>query len=514
MNAIARWTLVSALCLAAAGATVHAAETTVTEQQIDEMLAAVAAYETGMSRAPLIAVDTLVRESRDNPETRRLIESRLAALLATDATLDAKDFACRQLWFLGTAASVPAVAALLADDATVDMACYALGSNPAPEAGAALRAALDTVTARSLIAVVNLLGERRDALAAPWLLARANDPDPALADAVWTALAKLGDDAAAAAIAQARATDDPARREAATDAYLRCAAERVRRGDTAGALPMFRALSDESEPAPIRARALAGLARLDAEDAAGRLPGLLAHSDARIRRAAQKALRATDDPALITRLALALPQEPVPAREEALTALGDMIDFSGARVSRLIEGETLEGWEGAAEWFRVEDGAVVAGRLDRDIPQNEFLCTVREFGDFELRLQVRLLGDPARANAGIQIRSRRVPDSNEVSGYQADMGQAYWGGLYDESRRNRFLASAPGVELSQALKRDDWNEYVIRCVGRRVMLWLNGLKTVDYIETDDVEPRGIIGLQIHGGPPSEAWYQDITLAEF
>ena len=40
------------------------------------------------------------------------------------------------------------------------------------------------------------------------------------------------------------------------------------------------------------------------------------------------------------------------------------------------------------------------------------------------------------------------------------------------------------------------------------------MKTVDYTEKDEKADRtGIIGLQIHGGGPSEAWYKDITIVE-
>jgi len=39
-------------------------------------------------------------------------------------------------------------------------------------------------------------------------------------------------------------------------------------------------------------------------------------------------------------------------------------------------------------------------------------------------------------------------------------------------------------------------------------------RQVDYTETDDsIASTGIIGLQVHGGPPSEAWYKDITIKE-
>ena len=56
---------------------------------------------------------------------------------------------------------------------------------------------------------------------------------------------------------------------------------------------------------------------------------------------------------------------------------------------------------------------------------------------------------------------------------------------------------------------------MIRCRGKRIELWINGRKTVDYTEKDGgIEQRGIIGLQIHGGAPSEAWYRRITIREF
>jgi hypothetical protein len=180
----------------------------------------------------------------------------------------------------------------------------------------------------------------------------------------------------------------------------------------------------------------------------------------------------------------------------------------------LFDGKTFDGWEGNREVFRIEQGCLVGGSLAKPVAHNEFLCTTKEFGEFELKLKCKLLGKGA--NAGIQVRSRRVPNHFEMSGYQADMGesagQVFWGGLYDESRRNRILAGPPAAERGTIVKPEDWNDYVIRCEGRRIQLWLNGEKTVDYMEADPSIPRrGLIGLQIHGGPPSEAWYKDIAI---
>jgi hypothetical protein len=178
----------------------------------------------------------------------------------------------------------------------------------------------------------------------------------------------------------------------------------------------------------------------------------------------------------------------------------------------LFDGKTFTGWEGNLDFFRIEDGAIVAGSLQQPTPRNEFLCTTRAYSDFELRLKVKLLGNPAQANAGIQLRSRRIPNHNEMIGYQADMGQQYWGCLYDESRRNRILAQPDPEQLRKILKGGAWNEYVIRCVGPRIQLWLNGVPTVDYTEPDaGLEQTGLIGVQIHAGPPAEAWYRDITI---
>jgi len=178
---------------------------------------------------------------------------------------------------------------------------------------------------------------------------------------------------------------------------------------------------------------------------------------------------------------------------------------------RLFDGKSFKGWEGNLSVFRIDDGAIVGGTLKAPIERNEFLCTTEEYGDFELRLKFKLLGDPARANGGIQFRSQRIPNNHEVIGYQADMGQQYWGSLYDESRRRKTLAGPNLDELNKVLKREDWNDYVIRAEGKRVRLSINGFQTVDYTETDAVEQRGRICLQIHGGPPSEAWYKDISI---
>jgi hypothetical protein len=183
-----------------------------------------------------------------------------------------------------------------------------------------------------------------------------------------------------------------------------------------------------------------------------------------------------------------------------------------AKPVAIFNGKSFAGWEGPVESFRIEDGAIVGGNLKTAIPKNQFLSTKKRYGDFELRLKFKLVGD--RANAGVQFRTERIPNHHEVIGYQADMGGKYWGALYDESRR-RVVLQGPDLEkFSQYINFEGWNTYVIRCEGRHIQLWLNGHKTVDWNEPDDEIPvEGVIAVQIHSGPPTEAWYKDITIEE-
>lgn len=180
----------------------------------------------------------------------------------------------------------------------------------------------------------------------------------------------------------------------------------------------------------------------------------------------------------------------------------------------LFDGKLLRNWEGNGYWFRVEEKAIVAGRLDEKIPNNFFLCTTEKYADFELRLQVKVIGDGV--NAGIQVRTTRIDGSDEVSGYQADVGgvgeQSVWGALYDESRRQKMLVEPDAEQLKRIVKTDDWNDYVIRCVGPKVEIFLNGEQTVDYTEADPkIAATGVIAVQIHAGPPSEAWYRNLRI---
>ncbi len=183
----------------------------------------------------------------------------------------------------------------------------------------------------------------------------------------------------------------------------------------------------------------------------------------------------------------------------------------------IFDGRTFQGWEGDTNnTWRIENNALVGGRLLEKVPHNEFICTKRSYTNFVLRLKFKLVGTEGFVNGGVQVRSQHVTNPPyELSGYQADMGDGWWGSLYDESRRNKVLVKADPALIEKILKRNEWNDYEIRGEGRRLRLLINGHQTVDYTEPDAAIPQhGIIGLQVHGGGKTEVSYKEITIEEF
>ncbi|MBM4030253.1 MAG: DUF1080 domain-containing protein [Planctomycetes bacterium] len=177
----------------------------------------------------------------------------------------------------------------------------------------------------------------------------------------------------------------------------------------------------------------------------------------------------------------------------------------------IFNGKDLTGWEGDAKLWVVEDGVLI-GRSP-GIKYNDFLATTKSYGDFVLRLQVKLVEN--KGNSGVQFRSKRVPPpSHEVSGYQADIAVGWWGKLYDEARRNKVLAGPKDEDLKKALKPGDWNDYEVEAIGNKVKLAINGVTTVDYTEADEkIAREGIIAVQIHSGGPMEVQFRNLRIKE-
>jgi len=186
----------------------------------------------------------------------------------------------------------------------------------------------------------------------------------------------------------------------------------------------------------------------------------------------------------------------------SLAVLSSNAADSGKAVP-IFDGKTFKGWDGDTnKTWRIEDGAFVGGSLKAAVPENQFIATTRSFTNFVLKLNFKLTGTEGFINGGVQIRSERTKNPpTEMSGYQVDMGDPeWWGCIYDESRRNKVVAKSDIAAINKVLKRQDWNEYVIRAEGKRIRASINGVQTVDYTEPDDAIPQfGNIGLQVHGG---------------
>ena len=148
---------------------------------------------------------------------------------------------------------------------------------------------------------------------------------------------------------------------------------------------------------------------------------------------------------------------------------------AGEAVS-LFNGQDMAGWvkRGGSAEYQVENGSIV-GKCVPDTPNNTFLCSEKQFGNFILRLQYKFL---EAGNSGVQFRSAARPegDHERVYGYQYEMTPdgGLTGRIYDEGRRGHKFgivwldAFTPQDRLDAAkegCKVDEWNDVEIQCVG-------------------------------------------------
>ncbi len=184
----------------------------------------------------------------------------------------------------------------------------------------------------------------------------------------------------------------------------------------------------------------------------------------------------------------------------------------------LFDGKSIDGWvqRGGKAIYTVEDGQIVGTSVPKTA--NSFLCTPRDYGDFELLLELKV---DTPLNSGVQIRSncydkprsekgvgadgkpwevKNIP-AGRVHGYQVEIDpsdRGWSGGIYDEGRRG-WLNNLDGDShkaAREAFKRDDWNEYRIRVQGDHIQTWVNGVPAADL--KDGLTDKGFIGLQVHG----------------
>ena len=188
----------------------------------------------------------------------------------------------------------------------------------------------------------------------------------------------------------------------------------------------------------------------------------------------------------------------------------------------------LEGWIGNAKLWRVEDGVII-GESTKEAPlkRNQFLIWGQgKLDDFELRLNYRISGTE-KSNSGVQVRSYLASDGH-LCGYQADIARkaGITGSLYSEKTGRGMLCwQGKSVDLAgngkptelpktaaTAQKVDDWNELSIVATGTTIVVSVNGIETSRFNDTSDkANLQGLLGLQLHAGPPMKVEFKDIRL---
>lgn len=205
----------------------------------------------------------------------------------------------------------------------------------------------------------------------------------------------------------------------------------------------------------------------------------------------------------------------------------------------IFNGTTLEGWDGDPKYWRVEDGCLVGEITPETIVKRNTFIIWRggEPADFELKLEYRVSD---KGNSGVNYRSIQLPDAPwSLAGYQADIdGGARekipfrWSGQNYEERGRTFLAKRGEIvrvdasakptligslgdpaALAAFIKADDWNEYHLIARGGVLIHQLNG-HVMSVVVDDDAKNRrssGLIGVQVHVGPPMKIEYRNIRL---
>lgn len=219
----------------------------------------------------------------------------------------------------------------------------------------------------------------------------------------------------------------------------------------------------------------------------------------------------------------------------------------------IFDGKTLNGWEGDPTYWRVENGNLVGEITPTTLLKtNSFIVWQGgEPADFELKGEFSIT---EAGNSGVNYRSERVPEVPfALRGYQADIDgkHRYTGQNYEERRRTTLAyqgqkttiapyageatpeAIRAGVKanawtgltvtgslgsadsLKALLKTDGWNTFRIVAKGNRLQHYVNGVLMSDVTDNDTVNRRmkGLIGVQVHVGPPMQVRYRNLMLKE-
>ncbi len=207
---------------------------------------------------------------------------------------------------------------------------------------------------------------------------------------------------------------------------------------------------------------------------------------------------------------------------------------------KYFDGKTLTGWEGDTTYWHVEDGAITGEIKDKPLKTNSFLIwRGGEPKDFELVADFKITES---GNSGINYRSEQLTDIPfALKGYQADIDgkNNYTGQNYEERKRTTLAyrgqitsiaSSDTGKSVGNAwnvmkvdgslgssdslktvIKNNDWNEIKLVIKGNNLKHYINGVLMSDVTDNDSANQKasGLLGFQVHVGPPMKVQYKNI-----
>lgn len=180
----------------------------------------------------------------------------------------------------------------------------------------------------------------------------------------------------------------------------------------------------------------------------------------------------------------------------------------------LFDGKSLTGWvqKNGKATYEAKDGEIVGTTAKNS--ENSFLCTEKDYGDFELEFEVKV---DAQLNSGIMIRSQTKGGTNEgrVNGPQVEIEAsgkdgAKSGYIYGEAIGG-WMTPKDELKSHKLFKDGEWNKFRVLASGKRIQTWINGTAVSDLTDEKVFKshPSGFIGLQVHGvgarGPYHVAW---------
>jgi HEAT repeat protein len=294
-----------------------------TKADIDQAVAALAAYKAGQEHTPVTRIGEMLQAMHGKADLQKHMEQKLIGLLESSADYEAKLQACQVLARIGTEACIPALEKMLDDPKTTHIACWALEPNPSAEALAALRRGLQGAKGEAAVTIMGVLGQRRDEMAVPILEKHVGDHSEMVAEAALAAVGKIATPKAADILAKARKSVGKALRGAANDAYLQCANRLADAGQTDRAVTMFEEVLDDDVDVCYHRGALIALMRHAGGKAIPHVLAAIRSNDQMMQGTAIANVPLLRGEDVVPRLAAELPKQPPRIQALLLSALAD-----------------------------------------------------------------------------------------------------------------------------------------------------------------------------------------------